>query len=174
MPSLSEKLAQIEAIKSELDEVLQDLKAQNQSEIQSAVEIATENKADEIQKALKSEISSELSAHLEQKSDESHAALKEFVKDEASKNAALMLDDKEFKQNLEILAQNAVENKVEKKLERFDMLVLQFKNATTCFKLCLSNELFIYSEALKNISAIEFYEKKLRENGIINKVYKVI
>lgn len=173
MPSLSEQLQELKALKSDFDTALQKAQALQGENIENAVQSAIDERINTAQNAIKSELSNELSANLAQKSE----ANKAFLANECEKSIETRflhaLDDKKFLQKLDTLAENAAENKIEQKLEHFAMLVLQFKNATSCFKLCLANELFQLSEALKTIAQIEFYEHKLRENGVINKAYQV-
>lgn len=173
MPTLSEQLQHLQEIKAEFNEALKNAKALTGENIDSAVQNALDKKAQSIQSTLKTELLSVVETQCAEKSDKN----KVFLFDECQKiiderflNA---LKNQQFLDELDEKAIEVVENKVEAKLKRFDMLNLQFKNATSCFKLCLQNELFELSEALKTIAQIEFYEQKLRENAVINKAYQV-
>lgn len=173
MPTLSEQLQHLQEIKAEFNEALKNAKALTGENIDSAVQNALDEKAQSIQSTLKTELLSVVEAQCTEKSEENKAFLFDECQKIIDERFLNALKNQQFLDELDDKAIEAVENKVEAKLKRFDMLNLQFKNATSCFKLCLQNELFELSEALKTIAQIEFYEQKLRENAVINKAYQV-
>lgn len=173
MPTLSEQLQHLQEIKAEFDEALKNAKALTGENIDSAVKSALDEKAQSIQSTLKTELLSVVEAQSAEKSEENKAFLFDECQKIIDERFLNALKNQQFLDELDDKAIEVVENKVEAKLKRFDMLNLQFKNATSCFKICLQNELFELSEALKTIAQIEFYEQKLRENAVINKAYQV-
>lgn len=173
MPTLSEQLQHLQNIKAEFDEALQKAKALTGENIDNAVQNALDEKAQNIQNTLQTELLSVVEAQCADKSAKNKALLFDECQKIIDERFLSAISNQQFLDELDDKAIEAVENKVEAKLNRFDMLNLQFKNATSCFKLCLQNELFQLSEALKTIAQIEFYEQKLRENGVINKAYQV-
>lgn len=173
MPSLSEQLQALQELKAEFNEALNTAKALQKAQIDEKVQIVINEALPKVSKSIKRELNDDLSAVLAIKNEAFKVDLKKDLQSTIEQKFSTALDEAEFLEKLDKKAFAAVENKVEEKLSNFEMLNLQFKNATSCFKLCLHNELFVLSEALKTIAQIEFYEQKLRENSVINKAYQI-